>query len=356
MNLRPWLFTIARNECLTILRRRRPTVELNGEPALGGDPFRELEVREELRQMLNGLRALPERQSAALVLTEVHGLSQLEIGGVLGVRSEQVKAYVYQARSNLIAERSAREEDCRKIREELASARGAALLRGRLRRHVRSCSDCSVYADGVARQRRQLGALLPVAPSLMLRYRTLEDALGLGAGDPATYAGGAAVGGSVAGLASGGVKALAVKMAAGMAVLGAGASVGAAVIGVPLASEEPTRAVTSTVQHAQPLLQASATSPSGISHSQDSPASTTPLITGGGLQVTAKGSAPSTVTPQSDPPPADPVAKNKTGDGSGSPARRAPNPPKRARNTRLSSRKPRRLRRRPRRARAKKNA
>ena len=257
VNLRPWLFTIARNECLTILRRRRPTVELNGEPALGGDPFRELEVREELRHVLDGLRELPERQRAALVLTEVHGLSQLEIGGVLGVRSEQVKAYVYQARSNLIAERSAREDDCREIREELASARGAALLRGRLRRHVRSCSDCRVYADGVARQRRQLGALVPVAPSLMLRSRTLEDALSLGGGDPATYAGGAAVGGSVAGLAGGGVKALAVKVAAGMAVIGAGAGVGAAVIGVPLSAEQPSRTASAMIHRADLNLEAS---------------------------------------------------------------------------------------------------
>ena len=310
VNLRPWLFTIARNECLTILRRRRPTVELNGEPALNGDPFRELEVREELRHMLDGLRQLPERQRAALVLTEVHGLSQQEIGGVLGVRSEKVKAYVFQARSNLIADRSAREDDCREIREELASARGAALLRGRLRRHVRSCSDCRVYADGVARQRRQMNALLPIAPSLMLKYRTLEDALGMGGADPATYAGGAAVGGSVAGLASGGVKALAVKMAAGMAVLGAGAGVGAAVIGVPLTSEEPARSATSAVHRAQPALQASLTIPG---RDPGTRVATEPLLLAESVpQVTAEGSAPAAAAPQSAPPPADSGARDKT--------------------------------------------
>ena len=301
MNLRPWLFTIARNECLTILRRRRPTVELNGEPALGGDPFREVEVREELRQMIDGLRELPERQRAALVLTEVHGLSQLEIGGVLGVRSDQVKAYVYQARSNLIAERRAREDDCREIREELASARGAALLRGRLRRHVRSCSDCRVYADGVARQRRQLGALVPVAPSLMLRSRTLEDALSLGGGDPATYAGGAAVGGSVAGLAGGGVKALAVKMAAGIAVLGTSAGVGAAVIGVPLAAEPPTRASSSTVHSAQLSLQASAREPSTTGYRSGLPAYTVPSA--GVPQLGGANGQPPATAPQGDTAP-----------------------------------------------------
>jgi RNA polymerase sigma factor (sigma-70 family) len=257
--LRAWLFTIARNDCLSIMRRRRPTVELNGELALRGDPLKELELREEVRHMLEGIRELPERQRAALVLAELHGLSQVEIGGVLGVEPEQVKAYVYQARSNLVSARRARETDCREIREELATARGAALLRGRLRRHVRSCDDCRVYADGLARQRHQLGALLPLVPSLVLKYRALEEALGIGGADPATYAGGATVGGAVAGgaaeIAGGGVKALAVKLAAGVALLGASAGVGASVIGVPITPEEQAPVVASAATSAQrPLL------------------------------------------------------------------------------------------------------
>jgi RNA polymerase sigma factor (sigma-70 family) len=256
--LRPWLFTIARNDCLNIMRRRRPTVELNGELALRGDPFRELELQEEVRHMLAGMRDLPESQRAALVLAELHGLSQAEIGEVLGVEPHQVKAYVYQARSNLISARRARETDCEEIREELASARGAALLRGRLRRHVRSCADCRVYADGITRQRHQLGALLPLVPSLVLKYRALEGALGIGAADPVAYAGGATVGGAVASgaleIAGGGIKALAVKMAAGAALLGASAGVGATVIGVPIVPEEQGPTTAAAAQSAQRSL------------------------------------------------------------------------------------------------------
>ena len=62
-------------------------------------------------------------------------------------------------------------------------------MRGRLRRHVRACADCRTYADGVARQSRQFGTLLPLAPSLLLKYRTLEDVLGIGAADPAALCG-----------------------------------------------------------------------------------------------------------------------------------------------------------------------
>jgi RNA polymerase sigma factor (sigma-70 family) len=244
--LRPWLFTIARNHCLSILRRRRPWVELNGEQALNGDPSRELELREEVRLMIEGLRALPESQRASLVLAELHGFSQSEIGTVLGVQAEQVKAFICQARSNLISERTAREADCREIREELATARGAALLRSRLRRHLRACDDCRVYANGVASQRRHLGVLLPLAPSLILKYRALEDALGVGVADPSGYAGGAAVGGTVAAgaveVAGGGFKALALKIAAGVACLGAGAGAGASVLISPATPAGASRA------------------------------------------------------------------------------------------------------------------
>ncbi len=234
--LRPWLFTIARNDCLSILRRRRPVVELDAEIAKGPDPLEQIEQREEVRRVFEGLRGLPENQRAALVLAEVHGLSHQEVGAVLGVRAEQVKAFVFQARSKLVSERAARDADCREIREELASARGAALLRARLRRHMRACPDCRAYATGMARQRRQLGALLPIAPSLGLKYRALEEALGLGSSDPVSVAGGATVGavaGTAAEFAGGGFNALLCKVAAGMVCLGASAGVGVSVLSGP---------------------------------------------------------------------------------------------------------------------------
>ncbi len=241
VTLRPWLFTIARNDCLTILRRRRPVVELNGEVDPGLDPVAQIEVKDEVRKVFDGLRELPENQRAALVMAEVHGLSQQEIGGVLGVRTDQVKAYVYQARSKLISDRRARDADCHEIREELASARGSALLRGRLRRHVRSCPECRRFADGMARQRRQLGALLPIVPSLALKYRAVEQAINAGASEPATVAGGAAVGASAAAtaadLAGGGLKVLACKVAAGVVCLSAGAGVGVSALEAPAGSQ-----------------------------------------------------------------------------------------------------------------------
>ena len=304
--LRPWLFTIARNECLTILRRRKPVVELNGEIAPGADPVDQIELRDEVRRVFAGLRELPESQRAALVLAEVHGLSHQEVGNVMGVRADQVKAFVYQARSKLVSERAARDVDCREIREELAGARGAALLRGRLRRHVRSCPECRTYADGVARQRRQLGALLPVVPSLALKYRAIEEALGAGAADPVTVAGGATVGvgaaGTAAELAGGGINALVCKVAVGVACLGASAGVGVSVLGSPVSAAgggssgtagDGTGALVASVspRDARPGSNAPAFQPGGAGGEQGGPGVRieTSGEAGGGLPVVQNG-------------------------------------------------------------------
>jgi RNA polymerase sigma factor (sigma-70 family) len=244
VSLRPWLFTIARNECVSILRGRRQTVGLGGELALTDDPVHLLEVGEEVRQMLAAIRELPEQQRAALVLAEAHGLTHAEIAAVLGARTKQVKAFVYQARANLLADRGAREAVCEEIREELNEAYGPLLLRGRLRRHLRSCAGCREYAEIQARQRRRLHAALPFLPSVALKRKALEGALGLGRGG---CTGPEAAGASVAGLAGvvGGANALVAKVLAGALALSASAGLGASIVGAahPMPAAPPSGAV-----------------------------------------------------------------------------------------------------------------
>jgi RNA polymerase sigma factor (sigma-70 family) len=238
LTLRPWLFVIARNACLSLIRTRRVWVELGGQPALDGDPGRRLEVKEEVRHLVDGLLELPEPQRAALVLSEVQGLSQREISTVMGVRPAQVKAFAYQARSNLIAERRARETDCAEIRETLAGAHGAGRLKGPLRRHLRSCEGCRAYQRGLRRQSRALGALFPVVPSLALKARALQETLENAAAPVASYRGGTAVSGGAAGtvaVAGGGFKAV-LAVVAGVACVGA-CGVGASFLGVTEPSE-----------------------------------------------------------------------------------------------------------------------
>jgi hypothetical protein len=140
IRLKPWLFTIARNRCLSILRaRREQPAELDDVPTVGLAD--EVQHRSDLRELLDDLRRLPVDQRAALVLSEVGDLSHSEVGAVVGCEVAKVKSLVFQARSSLIETRRARDIPCSEIREQLATATGGALRRGPLRRHLRACAS-----------------------------------------------------------------------------------------------------------------------------------------------------------------------------------------------------------------------
>jgi len=170
--LRPWLYTIARNRCLTVLRARREPVDDLAEPSTE-QLSDEVERRHDLRALLGDLAGLPDDQRAALVLAELGDLSHDEIGQALGCRREKVKALVFQARSSLIASRAARELPCDEVREQLANLRGGALRRNTLRRHLRECEGCREFEAQVHAQRRALALILPVMPSIGLKAAVL---------------------------------------------------------------------------------------------------------------------------------------------------------------------------------------
>ena len=178
IQVRPWLYAIARNRCITVLRARR---EQAG--AMVVEPSTELlsvevERRHDLRALLGDLAGLPDDQRAALVLAELGDMSHEEIGQALDCPREKVKALVFQARSSLISSREARDASCTEIREQLANLRGGALRRNLLRRHLRECAGCRDFRDNVTEQRRELALILPVAPSLGLQAAVLGAAGG----------------------------------------------------------------------------------------------------------------------------------------------------------------------------------
>ncbi|HKP88351.1 MAG TPA: RNA polymerase sigma factor, partial [Thermoleophilaceae bacterium] len=174
IRLKAWLYTIARNRCLSMLRSRREQAELPDELPTSGLTDAVVE-RDDLRRLLADVHNLPEDQRAALVLSELGDLSHAEIAGVVGCEPVKVKALVFQARSSLTESRKAREISCQEIREELATARGGALRRGPLRRHVRTCEGCAEFRDQVAAQRKMLALALPVIPTLGLKNAVLAS-------------------------------------------------------------------------------------------------------------------------------------------------------------------------------------
>ena len=178
--LKPWLYTIARNRCVSVLRARREQTAVPHEPstiALADEVERRAEVQELLEDMLE----LPEDQRAALLLSQGGALSHAEVAEVLGCETAQVKGLVFRARTALIQRREARETPCASIREQLANLRGGALRRTELRHHLRECPGCRAFREHVRQQRRLLGAL-PLAPSLALKASVLGGSAGGGGG------------------------------------------------------------------------------------------------------------------------------------------------------------------------------
>src|SRR5215210_632151 len=243
--LRPWLFAIARNRCLTMLAARKaaavPVEEL--EPATEGLSDG-VEQRADLRDLLGDIARLPDDQRSALVLAEIGDLSHAEIAGVIEVPAAKVKALVHQARTRLIADRDARETPCEDVRELLATASGGELRRGALRRHLALCDGCRAYKEAVTKQRASLALVLPVLPSAGLKD-TILGALGGGGGGGAAAAaagGGAAAGGTGAAVSGGGATAgLAAKLAIGAALAG---SAGGGAIAIERAVHPPERSAT----------------------------------------------------------------------------------------------------------------
>ena len=82
IELRPWLYRVARNESISLLRRRRTVAEPD-EALLPSQPAADVtfEARERLRTLVADLAALPERQRSALVMRELSGLKYEEIAG-----------------------------------------------------------------------------------------------------------------------------------------------------------------------------------------------------------------------------------------------------------------------------------
>lgn len=116
-NARPWLYSIARNTCQRMHRKRA------GEPARlesldellarstvtvpdldpGADPHRS-RLRAEARELVErGLSALPPDFRIPLVLADVAELSIAEIAAVLGIKEATVKTRLHRARLKLRA-------------------------------------------------------------------------------------------------------------------------------------------------------------------------------------------------------------------------------------------------------------
>ena len=102
IELRPWLYRIVRNTALNDLRDRAPAAAELTEALPGArSAAAEAEAREELRELMERLQALPETQRAALVMRELEGLGHEEIAAALGLSGGGARQAIFRARAAL---------------------------------------------------------------------------------------------------------------------------------------------------------------------------------------------------------------------------------------------------------------
>ncbi len=101
--VRPWLRRVASNLCIDRVRARRNTtvVEEVPEESAPASQVRHLAERELGARVDAALQALPERQRLAITLFHYEGMSQIEVGGVLGISDEAVESLLARARRTL---------------------------------------------------------------------------------------------------------------------------------------------------------------------------------------------------------------------------------------------------------------
>lgn len=96
-----WLFTIARNRCINLLKRKRP-IALDLPDSISDVTSADPIVRQELSQQLDrALSALPVEQRSAFVLAEIEELPYDEIARIERTSLGTVKSRIYRARQRL---------------------------------------------------------------------------------------------------------------------------------------------------------------------------------------------------------------------------------------------------------------
>jgi RNA polymerase sigma factor (sigma-70 family) len=255
INVRPWLYRIARNRSLNHLRRTQAIgvdsmdIHLSEGGLTTAD---KVHKREEFRLLVSDVQDLPETQRTALLLREIDALSYEQISEAMETTVPSVKSLLVRARVSLAEAAEARLLTCEEVRDELGEvAEGLRRTTAPVRRHLRTCDRCVTFRKQLRANNKALAAVFPVAPLLLLK-KTLLAHFGMTAaasGGTAAAAGGSAAAASAGGAAlQAGASALATKAAAGLA---AAAIVTAGAVEVKhVAVDRPAR--TSTVAAAAP--------------------------------------------------------------------------------------------------------
>jgi RNA polymerase sigma factor (sigma-70 family) len=223
--LKPWLYRIAHNESISLLRRRRNHASMEDAEELAIAPAdADLETREQLRELVSDMGELTERQRGTLIMRELSGLEYDQIADAFDISPSAAKQTVYEARTALHERAEGREMDCSEIQMRLSEGDRRVARGRRIRAHIRDCGRCAEFESMLRERPAQLAAMAPPLPAAAAAA-ILKGVLGGGGG----AAGG---GGLIAALTGGAATEASTKaMAIGAAAVVAGAGVIGAVSG-----------------------------------------------------------------------------------------------------------------------------
>ena len=283
INVRPWLYRIARNRSLNHLRKAQAIgvdsmdVHLSEHGLTTAD---KVHKREEFRQLMSDVQDLPETQRTALLLREIDALSYDQIAEAMETTVPSVKSLLVRARVSLAEAAEARLLTCEEVRDELGEvAEGLCRTTAPVRRHLRSCDRCQLFRKQLRQTNKALAAIFPVGPLLLLKKALLAHAgtAAAGSGGAAAAGGGSAAAAGAAGAAGAaaggalqaGAGALASKAVAGLA---AAAIVTAGAVEVKHVKDRPARGKAAATQ----LAKAPAAAPAAAVASEPVPVASAP--------------------------------------------------------------------------------
>ena len=174
INVRPWLYRIARNRSLNHLRRTQAIAvdtmdfQLSDHGATTADKVHE---REAFRLLVGDIHELPETQKTALVLREMDAMSYEQIAEAMETTVSSVKSLLVRARLSLAEAAEARALTCEEVRIELAEIAEGLLKRPSplVKRHLKACDRCSSFRTQLKHTNKALAALLPVGPLVVAK-------------------------------------------------------------------------------------------------------------------------------------------------------------------------------------------
>ncbi|GAA4079260.1 sigma-70 family RNA polymerase sigma factor [Nocardioides kongjuensis] len=189
--LRPWLYSVVRNECLRTLRGRAREAHddewLEAMPDLGSGPEQQVTdaaVQDELRELVwAAIEGLNDRDRALLDLHLRQGLDGGELAAAMDVTPQNSYVMLSRARDQverslgalLVARRGS--ELCGELSGILGDwdGRFSPLIRKRVARHIDGCETCETRRRLMVSPLALLAGVPAFAAPAALRDRVLED-------------------------------------------------------------------------------------------------------------------------------------------------------------------------------------